>query len=179
MLVSIEKPGTPYELLHFGVKGMRWGVRRAGPSDEGGSTKSRKGPPPVTKTKAWKSWSKLANKNVNAYNNNKHYRTASKAAAILLVGVGVAGTAYILKSQGNLPMSSVFKGNKRPLDITGPGFKAFTRSPREQAKWESHMAKTLGEISSRQASNLQRIETQRRANLDRVNQIQRGINARR
>jgi hypothetical protein len=26
-MISIEKPGTPEEILHFGTKGMRWGVR--------------------------------------------------------------------------------------------------------------------------------------------------------
>ncbi len=28
MIVPLEKPGTPEELVHFGVKGMRWGVRK-------------------------------------------------------------------------------------------------------------------------------------------------------
>lgn len=28
MKVPIEKPGTPEELVHFGVKGMRWGIRK-------------------------------------------------------------------------------------------------------------------------------------------------------
>ena len=28
MQVSIEKPGTPAELVHHGVKGQKWGVRR-------------------------------------------------------------------------------------------------------------------------------------------------------
>jgi hypothetical protein len=27
-VISTEKPGTPAELVHFGVKGMKWGVRR-------------------------------------------------------------------------------------------------------------------------------------------------------
>lgn len=29
MIVSLEKPGTPHELVHYGIKGMRWGVRKA------------------------------------------------------------------------------------------------------------------------------------------------------
>lgn len=28
MKVDLEKPGTPHELVHFGTKGMKWGVRR-------------------------------------------------------------------------------------------------------------------------------------------------------
>lgn len=28
MIVPLEKPGTPQELTHFGIKGMRWGVRK-------------------------------------------------------------------------------------------------------------------------------------------------------
>lgn len=28
MKVSVEKPGTPAELVHYGVKGMKWGVRK-------------------------------------------------------------------------------------------------------------------------------------------------------
>lgn len=28
-MISTEKPGTPTELVHHGVKGMKWGVRKA------------------------------------------------------------------------------------------------------------------------------------------------------
>lgn len=27
-MISTEKPGTPTELVHFGTKGMKWGVRK-------------------------------------------------------------------------------------------------------------------------------------------------------
>lgn len=27
-MISTEKPGTPAELVHFGTKGMKWGVRK-------------------------------------------------------------------------------------------------------------------------------------------------------
>lgn len=27
-MITTEKPGTPEELLHYGVKGMKWGVRK-------------------------------------------------------------------------------------------------------------------------------------------------------
>lgn len=36
MKVPIEKPGTPAELVHYGKKGMRWGVRSV--TDSGGQT---------------------------------------------------------------------------------------------------------------------------------------------
>lgn len=29
MRVSVEKPGSPEELIHFGKKGMKWGVRKS------------------------------------------------------------------------------------------------------------------------------------------------------
>jgi hypothetical protein len=29
MKVSLEKPGTPSEIVHYGVKGMKWGVRKS------------------------------------------------------------------------------------------------------------------------------------------------------
>lgn len=37
MKVSVEKPGTPAELVHHGIKGMKWGVRKDRTSGGGGS----------------------------------------------------------------------------------------------------------------------------------------------
>lgn len=45
MKVSIEKPGTPQELVHFGVKGMKWGVRK---QDD---TSNRKAAKPISERK--------------------------------------------------------------------------------------------------------------------------------
>lgn len=41
-MISTEKPGTPEELVHYGVKGMKWGVRRkrSASGSSGSSTKS-------------------------------------------------------------------------------------------------------------------------------------------
>lgn len=36
-MISVEKPGTPEELVHFGIKGMKWGVRRERDGSGGGS----------------------------------------------------------------------------------------------------------------------------------------------
>lgn len=43
-MISVEKSGTPQELVHFGVKGMRWGVRKESihPSIAHIPTKTRK-----------------------------------------------------------------------------------------------------------------------------------------
>lgn len=40
-MISTEKPGTPEELVHFGVKGMRWGIRNEKESS-GNSRKSQR-----------------------------------------------------------------------------------------------------------------------------------------
>lgn len=40
MIVPLEKPGTPEELIHFGVKGMKWGVRN---TDRGGGIRRAAG----------------------------------------------------------------------------------------------------------------------------------------
>lgn len=37
-MIPIEKPGTPQELVHYGVKGMKWGVRKK--RDSSGSSRS-------------------------------------------------------------------------------------------------------------------------------------------
>ena len=39
MIVPLEKPGSPQELVHFGIKGMRWGVRKQSETSNGSSTK--------------------------------------------------------------------------------------------------------------------------------------------
>jgi hypothetical protein len=37
VIVALEKPGTPEELVHVGVKGMRWGVRKERETSDGKS----------------------------------------------------------------------------------------------------------------------------------------------
>jgi hypothetical protein len=42
MMLSVEKPGSPAEVLeHTGVKGMKWGVRRTPPSGSRSAVSSR------------------------------------------------------------------------------------------------------------------------------------------
>lgn len=43
MRVSVEKPGTPEELAHHGVKGMKWGVRSATAGGKGIAKGARAG----------------------------------------------------------------------------------------------------------------------------------------
>jgi adenosine/AMP kinase len=41
-VISIEKPGSPEEILeHVGVKGMRWGVRKSYPMSVGNFPKNK------------------------------------------------------------------------------------------------------------------------------------------
>jgi hypothetical protein len=93
MKVSVEKPGTPEELAHHGIKGMKWGVRR----EQAGSGARRAGS--VAK-KAGKGLGKAADntlfeltKNTNAVNN----QIASKAGKKLqadLPGIKAKHGAY-------------------------------------------------------------------------------------
>ena len=51
-MISVEKPGTPSELVHHGIKGMHWGVRRESASGGGGGgSKGGKGSAVRSKTK--------------------------------------------------------------------------------------------------------------------------------
>jgi len=129
-MISIEKPGSPEEVLeHLGVKGMRWGVRKAVDTAIGTKTAGRKpssykkktGPPAITKTKAWKGWSKVVQKNVDAHNARVSRRAAkppmsTKKKVAIGVGVGVAvvgGAAiagHILGSRGKLRISDIDGG---------------------------------------------------------------------
>ena len=42
MIVPLEKPGTPEELVHAGVKGMKWGVRKKEETSSGTSSPDQK-----------------------------------------------------------------------------------------------------------------------------------------
>jgi hypothetical protein len=81
----IEKPGTPEELVHHGIKGMHWGVRK----ESGTSSPS---------SASDKSAARRA--------------TVKKVAIGTGVLVAVAGSAYVaykLNQSGKLPISSVAK----------------------------------------------------------------------
>lgn len=90
MLVSVEKPGSPEEVLeHVGVKGMRWGVRK----ERNSSSK------PKT--------------SVELAAQKEHRKQVAKRVAIgvgvLTVVAGTAFVAYKLNQNGKLPISSLKK----------------------------------------------------------------------
>ena len=40
-MIPVEKPGTPGELVHHGIKGMRWGVRNVESSSAAGPKRKK------------------------------------------------------------------------------------------------------------------------------------------
>lgn len=87
-MISTEKPGTPAELVHFGVKGMKWGVRKQEGST--GDTQSKTFWTPERKA------------------------TAKKVAigtGVLVAAAGAGFVAYKLHQNGKLPFSSIAKAS--------------------------------------------------------------------
>lgn len=81
MKVSVEKPGSPEEVLeHFGRKGMKWGVRNktksSGQLHKGMSTKKK----------------------------------VAIGVGVATVAIGAAATAYYLHKNGKLSLSTAAKG---------------------------------------------------------------------
>jgi hypothetical protein len=82
VIVSLEKPGTPQELVHHGIRGMKWGVRKASSSSEQISTSKK---PMSTKKKV------------------------AIGVGVATVAVGVAAATYYLHKNGKLPLSTAAK----------------------------------------------------------------------
>jgi hypothetical protein len=81
VIVPLEKPGTPEELVHFGVRGMKWGVRKSQSSGSSGSIPKKMS----TKKKV----------------------AIGVGGAVLVAGAAFA--TYKLKSNGKLPILEVGK----------------------------------------------------------------------
>ena len=81
MIVPLEKPGSPQDLVHFGKKGMRWGIRNKSNISGNRTVKT-----PMSKKK------KIA-----------------IGVGVATVALGVAATAYYLHKNGKLPLSSIGK----------------------------------------------------------------------
>jgi hypothetical protein len=96
VIVSLEKPGTPSELVHFGIKGMKWGIRKERVSSGQGTVTKK---PLLT---------------------DKQKATAKKVAigvGVLTVAAGTAYVAYKLHQNGNLPISSLRKSTKSEATV--------------------------------------------------------------
>jgi hypothetical protein len=117
VIVPIEKPGTPQELVHFGVKGMRWGVRK---SEESSSNTPKT--PMSTKKKV-----------------------AIGVGVAATVVVGAAVTAYILKNRGSNPISYSENVRTRKSSIVGKLLKqhGWKRAPTPDYRYRNQLAKEI------------------------------------
>lgn len=113
MFLNETKPPLDEALTHFGIKGMRWGVRRERSSgDSGGS-------------------SEYHDTSLDYYDEEQHNRTKRKIATGALLVVGAAATVAILHKSGHLKVAKEayddLKNNTpkhtfRPRDVRNPLF---------------------------------------------------------
>jgi len=97
MMVSLEKPGSPQELVHHGIKGMKWGVRRS--VNTSGQTTSTSKKPMSTKKKV-----------------------AIGVGIAVVVVTGAIVTGLLLKKYGKLPTKAFTHPEpfKHPKAFTHP-----------------------------------------------------------
>lgn len=110
MIVPLEKSGTPYELVHFGKKGMTWGVRK----NQVGDAVLSKGFGITTTSSRERAGAKMvSNRGKTAVTTSKSSMSTKKKVAIgvgaATVVVGVVATAYYLNKNGKIPLSSIGK----------------------------------------------------------------------
>jgi hypothetical protein len=120
MFLLAEKPPLDDDLLmHFGVKGMRWGHRKAR-DDEGGGGARRSAPkPPMSEGK----------------------KTAIKVA----VGVGVAAGAYFLVRRGMTPRVRALEDKSTKIGFKAAG-RVLKTIGKVTVKTVPKVAKTTGKI---------------------------------
>jgi hypothetical protein len=92
-MVSVEKSGTPEELVHYGIKGMRWGVRKPEESKESQPTGIQKLPSSSAQRKA-------------------RAKKVAIGVGVLTAVAGAGFVAYKLHQSGKLPISSIKKTSK-------------------------------------------------------------------
>jgi hypothetical protein len=118
VIVPLEKPGTPEELIHFGVRGMKWGVRR---SESSGSTGSTGSAP------------------------KQGMSTKKKVAIGVGIGVAVVGGAaaagYVLGGRGKLRISDIDGGKDNIIRLKN-GKGALSTLTHEQ--WNTKISEQRG-----------------------------------
>lgn len=110
MFLNETKPPLDEAISHFGVRGMKWGVRR-------------------------KSETRSEDEDFDLSPDRPNRHTGAKIAAAGVVVAGALASAYILKNHGSLPTSSIkipkspFAGKTfTPKDVGNP---LWTRNPKE------------------------------------------------
>jgi hypothetical protein len=95
-VISVEKPGTPAELIHYGKKGMKWGVRNSdigtGSFKKQFSTRQQRNAE-IQRSRAQKSLGKAT-------------QTEMAVAKRLTSGEKAVATLLALSSVGTLPIAA-------------------------------------------------------------------------
>ena len=121
MIMPLEKPGTPEELIHFGVKGMKWGVRKEQTSESSGSTSK-----------------KMSTK-----------KKVAIGVGVTALVAGSAFAAYKLKSAGKLPVLEVGRaatgksGQLYVSNLTNEQWNLKISNARKSAEIQSIAAKSI------------------------------------
>lgn len=120
MIVSIEKPGTPEELVHYGKKGMKWGVRKAYAQSASarGATQRRVGEGKgstvdklrVHGTTSYLSLSRAALTGRPGFKGAALVRAERTEAHVQRIETGRATAHDVLRMAGTISMNDIYRG---------------------------------------------------------------------
>lgn len=120
-MISVEKPGSPQELVHFGRKGMKWGVRNAYIDKASGQAASYRR---VAEGKGSAIDKLRTSGRVSGITIVKAHRSGRSTAEQVAVQqeqhvarmkAGKATISDILRATGQVSMRTIIQGQKRKL----------------------------------------------------------------